>query len=715
MGTFMREVWGQGSATAEVLMHRLAMAAIGALLLLWVEAAPATAQPTEEPGGPALYLSDTQGARSRAVLLSTRLDVRVSGLLARATLVQSFRNDSAGWREAEYLLPLPADAAVRRLLLSVGERRIVGEIRERQDARRVYDEARRSGRRAALLEQQRPHLFTSRVANVPPGETVAVEIELVVPVTYRDGEFALRFPTTLTPVYVPGVPLRDVPADPGAGPWLPLDGSGWSPPTDRVPDAPLVSAWQYAAPGSDAAPLNPLAFDIRIDAGVPLAAVESLYHDIAIDREEARYRITPRSGPVEMDRDLVLRWRPRPAAQPRAAVFHERFDGEDFALLMVVPPVAETVQRLPRELLLVIDVSGSMQGEPIRQARSSVLHALRSLEPQDRVNVIAFNDSLRVLFAASRPATAETLAAARDFVAGLQAGGGTEMLPALRRALHEPWAEGGTAADGPVLLRQLLFVTDGAVANETELFRLIERDLGAARLYTIGIGSAPNGYFMHRAAVLGRGDALFIARPEEVAPQLDALFARLARPLARDLQVTWPFPVEAFPAAVPDLYAGQPLQQAVRIAGDYLPGAELRVSGRIAGRAWENRLTLPEGARADGVAQHWARRKLEDLLAGARRGVEREEVRAAALPLALRFSLASPFTSFVAREERPLRPALAPVGADKLPNTRPAGQAPQQFAFAQTATTGLARLYLAGLLAFGALIAYVLGRPEPRP
>ena len=492
-------------ALTERTLHYLAAAVLALLVALLLEASPrARAAAGSEPGAPTLLLTSGGGDSTAAVALETHLELRIAGLLARGTLTQRFRNDSGEWREAAYLLPLPPDAAVTRLELEVDGRRIVGQIRERAEARQVYDGARRAGRRAVLLEQQRPHLFTSRVANVPPGQAVEVRVELLLPVRYRDGEFSLRFPTTQTAVYVPGAPLTGGEAAPESAAVLPLDGSGWAAPTVAVPDAPLLTPFQHPRAGSDGRPLNPLSLHIDLQPGIPLAAVDALYHDLAVARLGDAYTLTLRNGSAEMDRDLVLRWRPRASASPQAAVFRERQDGEEYALLMLVPPTAaEAERKLARELLLVIDVSGSMQGEPIRQARHSVLHALDALGPDDYVNVLAFNDRYRALFPVAQPADAKTLGLARAFVRNLAANGGTEMLPALAAALRAPVPVGAETAP----LRQLIFVTDGAVGNEEQMFALLEAERGDSRLFTVGIGSAPNGYFMHRAAELGASEA----------------------------------------------------------------------------------------------------------------------------------------------------------------------------------------------------------------
>lgn len=715
------------------LLRWIAKAIVCLLVLLLLEASPSSHAQTDqliresELGGPQLRLLSGVGHTSYALQLSSDLKIRVTGLLATATLTQRFRNESADWMEAEYLLPLPHDAAVHRMDFTVGERRVVGEIRERGEARKVFDAARKAGKRSALLEQQRPHLFTTRVANVPPGEEVAVSVDMIVPVTYLDGEFSLRFPTTVTAPYIPGRPLIIPSAEAelvgssnadGSEPrvsgvhdtWLPLAGSGWALPTRQVPDAPLISAPQRVG-GPPANPINPLSLELVLNPGIPLAMVDALYHELAIERADSAYRIRFERAVVEMDRDLVLRWRPQGAAQPQAAVFRERFDGADYGMLMLLPPTGDTSPTaIPRELVLVIDVSGSMQGEPIRQAKESALHALAGLGPQDSVNLIAFSNQYRQLFESPRRADARSLKLASAFVGGLSANGGTEMLPALHAALT---SDDRVAIEKPSgALRQIVFITDGAVGNEQEMLSLLERERGAARLFTVGIGSAPNSYFMHRAAEVGRGEAVFIGRSENVANELDALFGRIAMPMASAIEVDWPARVEAFPSPIPDLYQGQPVLQMARLE-DLDVQQPIRVRGEVMGKAWEKQITLPQTTNESGVATAWARQKIAALLVNLHRGVPRPEVRAQVLPLALQFSLVSPFTSFVAVEEKAVRPLDAQVVPEKLPNVTPAGQAVQRFALAQGATSGPVKLYLGLLFAFIALFGFALNRPEP--
>nr|WP_277602430.1 marine proteobacterial sortase target protein [Parahaliea mediterranea] len=655
---------------------------------------------------------------SAAVTQHSQLNLRVAGMVAVVTLEQTFNNTTGEWREGIYSFPLPPDAAVRRLEMQVGERLVVGKVREREQAKALYQEARAAGKKAALVEQQRPNLFTNRIANIAPDETVTVRLEYVQQARYDGGEFALSIPTTLTPRYIPGISRRPEPRaeEPALAPALSVNGYlGWAAPTDQVPDADAITPRLYPQPGSDSAPLNPLAVEVELDAGMPLAEVQALYHEVALSRDGERYRMTLARGVTEMDRDFELRWRPVTGTAPRAALFTEAVDGQYYGLLMVLPPDIERPgEVLPREQVFVIDTSGSMGGVSIEQARQSLALALRQLRPGDTFNVIAFDSSTRALFNQPVPATRHNLARAGEFVRQLHASGGTEMMPALARALDTQAGEEEVRR-----LRQVIFITDGAVGNEQALFEAIEQRLGDSRLFTVGIGSAPNQWFMRKAAEAGRGFSVQVSRVEDVSARMGALFERISAPLASELRVAWPQAVEAWPARVPDLYRGEPLVQAVHF-GAALPAGEVAVSGELAGRPWRQRIAVPgqpglarpDTAQHEGVASLWARRKIAGLLALRSASTPEEEIRPRVLEVALAHQLLSPYTSFVAIEERVSRDPRAPLRASPVPNTRPRGQSPQPYAYPNTATTGPAKAFLGCLALFVALLVHVMRRPE---
>ena len=382
---------------------------------------------------------------------------------------------------------------------------------------------------AALLQ----HLFQNRLANVAPGEAVSVRLEFVQPVEYAKGLFSLRLPMTLTPRYIPGI---SQPRASGHTEELVPDYLAWHVATDQVPDGPSIAAWQHAREGSDALPLNPVSIAVQLDAGVPLAQVDTPSHAMRLTRDGSRYALSLARGISEMDRDFVLRWSPATGSLPRAALFTEEVAGDYYGMLLVVPPVlTQATAAAPRELVFVVDTSGSMGGVPLQQARHSLAAALDSLRPTDSFNIIAFDHDYRSLFAAAQPASPNALRQARRFVGKLVAGGGTEMLPPLQHALAQVVArrreqgewqgEGGSEgrAEAGERLRQVVFLTDGAVGNEQAIIDMIAAQVGSSRLFTVGIGSAPNSWFLRKAAQLGRGRHLHIGDTSEVSERIESL------------------------------------------------------------------------------------------------------------------------------------------------------------------------------------------------
>ena len=629
----------------------------GGLLLILLVFGWGTLQAAEaEPAGGELTLYSLDGrALQSAPLLKTEVEMDVSGMLARVQVVQRFRNPGKEWLEGVYQFPLPTGSAVERLRMRVGERVIEGVIREKRQAEKVYREAKASGKKASLVSQQRPNMFTTSVANIAPGEEVEVEIGFQQTVDYRDGRFELRFPLVIGPRYIPGRTLvsentRFTPAH------------GWARDTDQVPDAN-----QITPPVADPAdgPLNPVSLQVSLDAGLPLKAVRSHYHPM-IESREAPGRVSLRlaEGPVPADRDFLLSWQPETGMEPRAALFRERWQAEDYALLMLLPPEQEReAQKLSREIIFVVDNSGSMHGDSIRQAKAALKLALERLSPGDRFNLIRFNDSSHALFEQARGATPGNRRKALGMVARLQAEGGTEMLPALKMALTQ---------DGGERLRQVIFLTDGSVGNEAALFELIRQRLGESRLFTIGIGSAPNSHFMQRAADFGRGSFTYIGDLAEVEARMNTLFDKLAYPAMRNLRLSRSdgSPVEVLPARLPDLYLGEPLLLALR--APQLEG-ELVIEGDRDGTPWRHRVVLAQGGAHQDLHRLWARRQIRHLMGRDQREVSPGERRQAVTEVALRHQLVSAYTSLVAVEQKPARPASSPLKGGMMPLNLPQG------------------------------------------
>ncbi|HEU4368500.1 MAG TPA: marine proteobacterial sortase target protein [Methylomirabilota bacterium] len=629
-------------------------------ILLLLGATPARADVNRDGGpgprrvteGTLLWRTASQSTPTPAPLLATDVDLRVTGLVVRATVRQQFSNPSGEWAEGVYVFPLPEDAAVDHLKMRVGDRVVEGVIRERVAAKKAYEQARQQGQRASLVEQERPNVFTTCVANIPPGAAVAVEIEYQQAVRYDAGRFRLRFPMVVGPRYIPDTVA------------LGASGAGWAPDTDAVPDASRITPpVRHPSEG----PINPVTLRIELDPGVPLAGVESPSHAIhTTSLRGGRYEIALQQGSVPADRDFELAWAPVAGAVPAAVLLTEAKGDEVFALLMVMPPApaAAARERLPREAIFVLDHSGSMAGASIQEAKAALKLALARLRPTDTFNVIRFNHRTDGLFQEARPATSQNLGAAERYVDALRANGGTEILPALVRAL-----DGG---EPPDRVRQVIFLTDGAVGNEHRLFEAIRERLGDSRLFTIGIGSAPNSHFMREAARLGRGTFTHVGSPGEVQQRMTELLRKLESPVLADLRLELPGAgdPEVLPHPLPDLYAGEPVVVALR--GRTLPThAVLR--GRSGTTAWEADVPLRESAPGAGLAVYWAQARIAALLDQRRASAPDGDVRHAVIEVALRHHLVSAYTSLVAVDVTPARPADAPLISHALATNLPHG------------------------------------------
>ena len=682
-------------------MHRISkrqsawIANLTALLLAAFSSALAE-MPAQAQSGSLLW--QMQQGYATATLLNTEVDLRVSGLLARVSVRQEFHNDGPDWVEGIYVFPLPDGAAVDRMRLHIGERFIEADVKEKEDAKKIYNAAKQAGKKASLVEQQRANLFTTSVANVAPGERVVVEIEYLEDLRYEDGRFSLRFPMTLTPRYVPGQGLPD------------KQGNGWSADTDRVPDASLVTP-----PMVTASRAHKIALTASIDAGMPLDIVASRYHPVNVTEQDGRYVVTLDSGAVPMDHDFELVWQPTPSAKPRAMAFTETIGGKPYHLLMVMPPDEElaTAALMPREVVFIIDTSGSMHGVSITQAKRALTLALEGLQPQDLFNVIEFNSLTDMLHRQSVAASNANVSNALAFVGQLKANGGTEMRPALAAALRMPAHE--------THLRQIIFITDGSVGYEDEMFSMIEDQLGNARLFTVGIGSAPNSWFMRKAAEAGRGTFTFISALHEVQEKMNGLFGKLKHPQVTGIDVQWPsgVAVDSYPVTVPDLYLGEPVTVKAQASGAYRKGGSadgdtVRISGNSTSGGWSTDLPLTKTHQSPGVGALWARAKIAGLMDQERRGGG-AEIRGAIVDTAIEHHLVSKYTSLVAVDKTPVRPVADPLSSEQVPNLVAYGQNTNKiFGFPATATSAPLLRMTGFLCLLAALLLLAVQQAYPR-
>lgn len=571
-----------------------------------------------------------------APALETDVVIRVSGIVLRATVSQKYYNASDKWMEGVYTFPLPENAAVDYMKLVIGERIIEGQIKEKAEAKKVYEQAKREGKKASLVEQERPNIFTTSVANIAPGEKISVTIEYQQEVKYDSGKFSFRLPLVIGPRYIPGEPIAAAP-----------QGKGWAPDTDSVPDASRIRPpVRHPSEGE----INPVRMTVLLNAGVPLKEIKSLYHEVDIDDDGGTaYTISLEDEETPANKDFGLEWIPEDNAQPRASVFFEEAGGKKFALIMVIPPAVdlEDVQRIPKETVYILDRSGSMEGTSIIQAKKALLKAIDNLYPEDMFNIVSFSDNADTLFPSFRQADDENISQAKRYVDNVRAGGGTEMMTALRLAM--------VGDRQPGRLRQVIFITDGNVGNESELFAYIKNNLADRRLFTVGIGSAPNSYFMTKAAEEGKGSYTFIGNLNEVEGKMSELFAKIENPMLKDIAVNWGnSSPEIYPARIPDLYAGEPVVIAAMF-GSEVP-SQMNISGFKGGEKWNSKIDLLDAVEGSGTAKLWANRKINFLMNEYSQSND-EAKKSEIVQTALAYKLVTKFTSLVAVDVTPVKPA----------------------------------------------------------
>ena len=463
-------------------------------------------------------------------LLSSQYDVDITGIVAQVKITQSFINDTQNWvDEGMYAFPIANNAAVYQMKLIIGKRVIEGEIHEKVQAQEIYQQAKSEGLAASIVKQYRPNLFTTDVANIMPNEVVKVEISYQQTLNYDAGHIGFRLPLAIKSRYMQER-------------FLVADDSSNS----------QESQLQVSGlPGSNVVDNSKRKINISLDAGFELSDLVSLNHQVLISQKNTKHTIILGDETLFDNKDFVLQWYPKSDNKPKAAMFSEKINGSEYVLMMLLPPQSTQVSTQKREVVFIIDTSGSMQGDAIKAAKDALLFALTQLDYEDKFNVIEFNSYARELFDHVEDVNTQNLDKAIDFIDSLKANGGTNMSPALSLAMKDEV--------NPDFLKQIIFITDGSVGDEAQLFSQINKEIETARLFTVAIGAAPNNYFMNKAALIGRGTYTTIADLNQVDKHMNELFVKLSSPALTDVFVEWNTEVEQNPRVIPDLYSDQPV------------------------------------------------------------------------------------------------------------------------------------------------------------
>jgi Ca-activated chloride channel family protein len=599
-----------------------AMALAAALLLVaWlpVEAADTSARPAE---GPYFFVKSDDPSVDALPLKGTTVDVRIAGVIADVTVTQHYRNEGHRPIEARYVFPGSTKSAVHAMQVRLGERVITAKIREKQKARLEFETAKREGKTAALLEQERPNVFSMNVANILPGDDVEVELHYTELIAPDEGRYGFVFPTVVGPRY-------HRPSTAG--------GNSTFPATAHLPQGVASNT----------------AFDLRLEVAAPLpvSEVRSPSHAIEVSGEGTQHVQVELKGEGPRDnRDFILDYRLAGEQTATGLMLHRDPDGgENFFVALVEPPKAiATAQVNPRDYIFVVDISGSMHGYPLDTAKTLLRHLIGGLRPTDTFNVMLFAGSNRVLHETSVPATRANIERAIATIDREGGGGGTEIVPALRRVAALP-----KAAD---VSRTVIVVTDGYVTVENEVFRLIRRNLGEANVFAFGIGNSVNRHLIEGIARAGQGEPFIVTQPDQAAAQAERLRKMIEAPVLTQLNARFDGldVYDVMPQQLPDVLGGRPvvIRGKWRDHGDGAPQGRLVLEGRSASGDYQAIVEAPAPDENATALKHlWARERIaqlsdEEALVGG------ESQRELITALGLQYGLLTQYTSFIAVDER---------------------------------------------------------------
>ncbi len=548
-------------------------------------------------------------------LKHTDVKAEISGFLSRVRVTQEFENSFSEKIEAVYVFPLPNNAAVDAMTMRIGTRTIRGQIRKREEAREIYEAAKSNGQITSLLDQERPNIFTQSVANILPGEKVTIEISYVETLKYEDGSYEFVFPMTVGPRYSPGSVST----------------------TDAQKITPPVALERA---GHD------ISVEVNLDAGVLIEKVESKSHQIeSLMLSANSYNVKLRDEKTIPNKDFILRYDVAGKRIEDAILMHRSEKGGYFSLILQ-PPDAPRVQDVtPKEIVFVIDTSGSMSGFPLDKAKESMKMALDGLNPQDTFNLITFAGDTAILFEKPVSATPENLKKAQAFLESRQGGGGTEMIKAIRAALDP--------SDSQQHIRVVCFMTDGYVGNEGEILAEIQKHPNA-RIFSFGIGSSVNRMLLDKMAEEGRGEVEYVALSDDGSAAAKRFHERVRSPLLTDISLDFGDlqVADVYPKRINDLFSAKP----VIIHGRFTKAGSgvIKLKGKSFGRETEREIPVnfPENEpNHDVLATLWARTRIDDLTSQDYQN-SKPEIKDQITNLGLEYRLLTQFTSFVAVEER---------------------------------------------------------------
>jgi Ca-activated chloride channel homolog len=647
---------------------RFSLATLLALCLLYVLVIlnPQNASARQPSGGNQLQIMGKDGKVAGFVPLKhTGIKTEISGFVARVEVTQEYENILPNAVEAIYAFPLPHDSAVDGMTMTVGGREIHAVIKEREEARKIYEQARNTGHTAALLDQERPNIFTQSVTNIPPGGKVTIKLSVLELLKYEAGVYHFSFPLVVGPRYIPGAST----APPSRG---------TMPDTDQVPDASHISPPVAGIQTGNEHAGHDVSMEVNLTAGVPVGDVESTSHKILADRTgPGSYHITLADQNVLPDKDFMLKYKVAGLDIDDAVLAHADKTGGYFTLILQPPERPREETLVPRQLIFVLDTSGSMWDFPIEMAKKTIQRALDNLRKDETFNLITFSGDTKILFPEPVPATPENVAQAKKVLAGAYGSGGTEMMKAIRTALGDDAGKDKPMEADPI--RVVCFMTDGYVGNDAEIIGEIKKH-SDARVFSFGIGTSVNRFLLSKMAEEGHGDVEFVTAQGEAQAAADRFYERVHSPVLTNISIDWNgLPVtDVYPKTIRDLFSSKPVIITGRYSG--APAGKITIKGYQGTGDFSRTIPVDfstAGAQNAALEKIWARNKVEDLMSQDWNGIQygTSLFKADIIKVGLEHSLATQFTSFVAVEEQTVVKDGKPVRIE-VPVELPAGVSP---------------------------------------
>ena len=636
---------------------------VGAILLAFLFSM-SFAYASEDDLGGTIEAVTPDGQSFHLPMVDSDIEAMIDGDIASIKIRQVFENPSTGPVNATYLFPLNEDAAIHAMTMTVGDEIIRADIQKKAKARETFERAKQAGKSAALLSQHRPNMFTQDVANLMPEQPVIIELTYAQIIPFKDHAYELVVPTVVGPRYMPAAPksqdeflistVSDRSSDTGdsdEGTDIVGSASGnWVlGPPPSYPDVKGLTIPKSIDP-------NRLSFQATVRSGVDIQNIHSASHTFDVQGKGRESFVSLANGRTIPNRDLILRYELGGEGVQAGALTHIDERGGFFSLMLTPPDVVDDRTIASRELVFVLDTSGSMNGLPIKASKTFMHEALEALRPEDAFRVVQFSSTASEFSRVAVPATKRNVSAGRNYVDRLQARGGTEIVSALNQAFSLPETAGR--------MRIVIFLTDGYIGNEIDVLRRQAELMGDSRVYAFGVGSSVNRYLLEEMARRGRGMVRYVDPTETAGEAAKALARNIEAPVLTDVSIDWGEMNSEFvtPNPIPDLFAGE----AIRLTGRFDPKnmkgpTEIKISGRVAGRkaTLPVKVSLQNGDRVSALPVIWARQHIGDLMSDLAApqslrvsGLTDHGIESDVTELGLNFDLVTQWTSFVAVSEK---------------------------------------------------------------